>query len=107
MFLLRACGIRGGGRGGRSDRGGNSSQVLYTPTSAERTGYFRCGRAIPCHLDTGGAEAWSGIPFALFPPFLRGGAPLAWLFLPNEAAAAFTRPTPNMADGGCTLGYDG
>jgi hypothetical protein len=34
-------------------------------------------------------------------------APLAWLFLPNEAAAAFTRPTPNMADGGCTLGYDG
>jgi hypothetical protein len=70
MFLLGACGISGGGRGGRSDRGGYSSQVLYTPTSAERTGYSRCGRAIPCHLDTGGAEAWSGISFALFLDFV-------------------------------------
>jgi hypothetical protein len=52
------------------DKGCFSSQVLYTPTSAERTGYSRCGRAIPCHLDTGGAEAWSGISFALFLDFV-------------------------------------
>jgi hypothetical protein len=75
------------------DRGGYSSQVLYTPTSAERTGYSRCGRATLCHLDTGGAEAWSGIPFALFPPFLRGEGGFMWPFRAGYSSQFLYTPT--------------
>jgi hypothetical protein len=60
---------------------------------------------------TVGCQRSRSRPYAIWAPAIDHGQctkpPLAWLFLPNEAAAAFTRPTPNMADGGCTLGYDG
>jgi hypothetical protein len=41
--------------------------ALYTPTSAGRTGYSRCGRVIRVIWIQEAQRLWSGIPFSLFP----------------------------------------